>query len=294
MVSTFLLLSLVGGIISFIIFGESIAAVIFVLVVIFFATVLIYLGAPKLALRATGAKKADPKVYRRLYNLVEGLTIASGLPMPTIHIVDNPSPNAFATGKSPDTAHIAVTTGLLQIMNRVELEGVLAHELSHVKNYDIRVQSICMAMVGSITFLGDTFGRFFMYSGATGGSRNRSSSRNSDNSGGGFILLIAGLLLSVAAPMAALLLKMSLSREREYLADVSAINMTRYPPGLISALNKLKSDTSVMVGTPKAAAHLWIESPLPGKPSGTKANWLDSAFNTHPDLDSRIAILEQL
>ncbi|HMS24764.1 MAG TPA: M48 family metallopeptidase [Acidimicrobiia bacterium] len=246
-----------------------------------------YFYSDKVALKASGAQPADESQYRRYHNLVEGLCIASGLPKPRLYVVNDPAPNAFATGRNPEHAAIAVTTGLLERMNRVELEGVIAHELSHIKNYDILVTTIAVTAVGAVTLMADIGLRMSFF----GGGRNRDSN---DNSGLGAILAIAGLALLVLAPFAAQLMHFAVSRNREYLADATGVSLTRYPPGLISALEKLHADQSIVRNATKATASMWIEQPLKGKVGGGHEKWLDKAFNTHPPLDDRIARLKEL
>lgn len=246
-----------------------------------------YFYSDKVALAASRAKPADEMQFRRYHNLVEGLCIASGLPKPRLYVVEDSAPNAFATGRNPENAAIAVTTGLLEKMNRVELEGVIAHELSHIKNYDILVTTIAVTAVGAVTLLADIGIRTAFW----GGGRNRDSN---DSGGIGAILAIVGLALLVLAPFAARLMQFSISREREYLADVTGVSLTRYPPGLISALEKLQADQSIVHNATKATASMWIEQPLKGKAGGGHEKWLDKAFNTHPPLEDRIARLKDM
>jgi heat shock protein HtpX len=248
-----------------------------------------YWNSDKVALSLSHAQPADRATYARLYNLVEGLTIASGLPMPALYIVDDAAPNAFATGRDPKHASIAVTTGLLEKMNRIELEGVLAHELSHVKNYDIRVSSIAVCLVGVVAALSDIGIRMFIF----GGSR-----RNNNNNGGGdsnAIVMILALVVIILAPLMAALMQMAVSRKREALADVSAVEMTRYPPGLISALEKLRDDHTSVKTQSRATAHLWIEEPMDQYEGENKkkSKW-SHLFDTHPPIEDRIAALREM
>ncbi len=237
------------------------------------------------ALAMSRAQPADERTYARLHNLVEGLCIASGLPKPRLYIVADPAPNAFATGRNPQHAAIAVTTGLLEKMNRVELEGVLAHELSHVKNYDMLVMTLAVTMVGIAALLADFGVRMFIF----GGSRNR------NGGGANAVSLLIGLAFVVLAPLAARAMQAAVSRRRETLADVSAVEMTRYPPGLIAALEKLKADQTVVASGSRATAHLWIEEPVERYAEGSRrANRWGRAFDTHPPLEERIALLREL
>jgi heat shock protein HtpX len=249
-----------------------------------------YWSSDKVALAMSRARPADPKEYARYHNLVEGLCIAGGLPKPRLYIVDDPAPNAFATGRNPQHAAIAVTTGLLEKMNRVELEGVLAHELSHIKNYDILVMTIVVTMVGFTALLADFFARWAFW-GGLGGGRDRRDDNNGSNPLG-IVLAILGVLLVILAPIIARLMQLAMSRQREYLADASGVSLTRYPPGLIGALEKLKADTTVVHTSTKATAHLWIEEPLDETPG--KKRSFDHLFATHPPIDDRIAALKEM
>ncbi len=244
-----------------------------------------YWKSDSIALAVSRAHPADPVVYARLHNLVEGLCIASGTPPPRLYIVDDPAPNAFATGRNPRHAAIAVTTGLLEKMNRVELEAVLAHELSHVRNYDILVSTLAVTMVGSAALLSDLGIRFLWFGGG----------RRSGNGGGGNPFVgVAALVLIVLAPIIARLLQLAISRRRESLADMSAIEITRYPPGLISALEKLRDDGTVVRSGSRATAHLWIEEPVPEREDTKSASRWTKLFNTHPPIEERIAALREL
>ncbi len=246
-----------------------------------------YWNADKIALRVSRATPADPAQYQRLHNLVEGLCIAGGLPKPGVYVVDDPAPNAFATGRDPNHAAIAVTTGLLEKMNRVELEGVLAHELSHIRNYDILVSTLAVTMVGSIALMSDIAVRTMWWN----GGRVR---RGGDQSDGNNPLAYVGFLLLIMAPIVAKAMQATISRSRETLADVSACQLTRYPPGLISALEKLKADTTVTHSASTATAHLWIEQPMSGVGDDGKLGGIHRLFDTHPPLDERIALLREL
>ena len=246
-----------------------------------------YWKSDAVALRVSRAHPADPEEYKRLYNLVEGLTIAGGLPMPRLYIIDDPAPNAFATGRNPRHAAIAVTTGLLEKLNRVELEGVLAHELSHIKNYDILVSTLAVTMVGAIAIVSDTVIRMMWWN---GGRTSREGDHNNSNNPLAFV----GFLLLILAPILARVMQLAVSRRRESLADVSAVSLTRYPPGLISALEKLRDDTTVTHSASRSTAHLWIEEPLPRTAEEGRLNRLNRLFDTHPPLEERIAALREL
>jgi heat shock protein HtpX len=246
-----------------------------------------YWKSDKIALAVSRAQPADEQEYRRLHNLVEGLCIAGGLPKPKVYIIHDDAPNAFATGRNPKNAAIAVTTGLLQTMNRVELEGVVAHELSHIKNYDILVSTLAVTLVGTIAIITDLTLRMMWWN---GGRVARSGDRNDRNNP----LALIGLVLLILAPILAKVMQASVSRRRETLADVSAVRMTRYPPGLISALEKLQADNTVTHSASMATAHLWIEQPMSGvKDAGRLGMW-HKLFNTHPPLAELIALLREM
>lgn len=206
-----------------------------------------------IALALSHARPASEAEHARLHNLVEGLCIAGGLPKPRLYVVPDDAPNAFATGRNPRHAAIAVTTGLLETLNRVELEGVLAHELSHVKNYDTLVSTLAVTLLG-----------------------------------------LFGIVLVVVAPLVGRLMQFAVSRRRELLADVSGVALTRYPPGLIAALEKLRDNTTVVHSGSRATAHLWIESPVARVPEEGRGARLNRLFDTHPPLEERITALREL
>jgi heat shock protein HtpX len=243
----------------------------------------------RLALAVSRARPADPVTQARLHNVVEGLAIAAGIPKPAVFIVDDPAPNAFATGRNPQHSSIAVTTGLLEKMDRAELEGVIGHELSHIRNYDILVSTIAVSLVGTAVLLSEWGLRFLWFG---GGRRHRD-----ENAGGGpfgLVLAIGGILLLVLAPILAQVMQRAISRRRELLADVSAVELTRYPPGLISALEKLRDDSAVVRSATRATAHMWIEQPTEQARDQDKMAWLNRLFNTHPPMEERIVALKRL
>jgi heat shock protein HtpX len=246
-----------------------------------------YWRADKIALAVSRARPAPPAEYQRLHNLVEGLCIAGGLPKPGVYIIDDPAPNAFATGRNPNHAAIAVTTGLLEKLNRVELEGVVAHELSHIRNYDILVSTLAVVMVGAVALMADLAIRMMWWNGGR-------VTRRGDQPGGNNPLAYVGIVLLVVSPIIAKIMQATISRSRETLADVSACQLTRYPPGLISALEKLKDDTTVTHSASTATAHLWIEQPMSGVGDDGKLGGIHRLFDTHPPLDERIALLREL
>ncbi|MBW3536268.1 MAG: M48 family metallopeptidase [Actinobacteria bacterium] len=250
---------------------------------------LAYWKSDAVALAMSHARPADPVVHARLHNVVEGLCIAGGLPKPRVYVVEDPAPNAFATGRNPNHAAVAVTTGLLEKLNRVELEGVLAHELAHIKNYDILVSTLAVTMVGVIVLIADISFRFLWWGGA-------SHRRDRRGGGGGpaAVLAIVGIVLLVLMPILAKLMQAAVSRRREQLADMSGVTLTRYPPGLISALEKLKEDKTVVHSASRATAHLWIEAPVAKDKSQGSLAWVGRMFNTHPPLEDRIEALREL
>ncbi len=242
-----------------------------------------YYSSDKIVLAISHARPASKEEYPYLYNIVEGLALAAGLPTPGCYVIDDTAPNAFATGRNPEHSVICVTTGLLQKMNRLELEGVIAHEMSHIKNYDVLLQTVAVVMVGIIALLSDWMLRSFWW----GGGRRR----NQEKGGGqaGAILLVIGLILAILSPLIAQLMQLAISRRREFLADANGAMLTRYPAGLASALKKLAADPEPLEVANKATAHLYIVNPL--KNIKGRVNKL---FSTHPPIEERIAALEKM
>ena len=270
--------------------GGGPAFMLVALVVAAASAALSYWKSDAIALRVSRARPASVEEFGRLHNLVEGLCIAGGLPKPRLYVIDDPSPNAFATGRDPKHAAVAVTTGLLERMNRVELEGVLAHELSHIKNYDILVSTLAVTMVGVIAIAADLGIRFLWF--------GMGRSRNNDNDGGGgglgIIFAVIGFGLLLLSPLIGRAMQAAVSRRRETLADVSGVELTRYPPGLIAALEKLRDDYTVVGSTSHATAHLWIEQPQAVDEDQGRISRINRMFDTHPPLDERIALLREL
>lgn len=242
-----------------------------------------YYGSDKIVLAVSRARPVSREEYPYLYNVVEGLAIAAGLPKPRCYIINDTAPNAFASGRNPENSVIVVTTGLLEKLNRAELEGVIAHEMSHIKNYDVLVQTLAVVMVGVVVLLSDWILRSFFW----GSGRRRSSDKQGGNAGS--ILIVVALVLAVLAPFFAQLLKLAVSRKREYLADANGALLTRYPPGLASALRKLSADKEPLEAANKATAHLYIVNPL--KDIKGKINVM---FSTHPPIEKRIEALENM
>ena len=263
------LISIIGGIFAYIYDDPSIMITSTIVALIYAA--IQYFFSTQLAIMMTGAKKANRRDNRRLYNIVENLTITAGLPMPEVYIIDDPAPNAFATGRDPDHAVVAATTGLIDIMDDKELTAVMAHELSHVKNYDIRVSAIAFALVCVIGFLSDIGFRMMRYS----------RKNDKENSPVGLFMIIS---TAIFAPLAASIAQMAVSREREYLADISAVEITRYPEGMISALKKLEEHSRPMARQNAATEAMFINSPL--------RKQAVNLFSTHPPIEKRIERLE--
>lgn len=242
-----------------------------------------YFGGDKLVLGSSGAKEVDPASAPQLVNVVQEMALAAGVPMPKVYIIDDTAPNAFATGRDPQHASVAITTGLLQKLDREELQGVLGHELSHVRNFDIRFSLLVAVLVGSIALLADFFLRFTFW----GGGRRDSS----DRGGGGLaaIVFVVAIILAVLAPIFARLVQLAVSRQREYLADASSVELTRNPQGLERALAKIAGDKEVLEVANRATAHLYFTNPI--KKFEQRSS---SIFSTHPPIVDRINRLRKL
>ncbi|HEY8019279.1 MAG TPA: M48 family metalloprotease [Actinomycetota bacterium] len=250
-------------------------------------SLLTWFSGDKLVLASTRAREVSAQDAPRLHNLVEGLAIAAGLPKPRIYVVPEQAPNAYATGRDPAHASIAVTQGLLDTLDRVELEGVVAHELAHVQDRDILVGTVVATLVGAAVLMAE----FMMRSWLWGGFRGR---RGDDSNGGivALVLLVVGLLLLLVAPIAGQIIKMSVSRNREFLADAQGAMLTRYPPGLASALRKIAATPTAMHSANNATAHLWLAAP--SRFQGEKMGPLEKLFQTHPPIEERIKRLEEM
>lgn len=246
-----------------------------------------YYASDKIVLGISKARPVAKEEFPHLYHAVEGLAIAAGLPAPKCYVIDDTAPNAFAAGRKPETAVICVTTGLLQKLDRVELEGVVAHEMSHIKNYDVRLQTLVVVMAGVVALLSDWMLRSFMWG---GGGRRRGRNRGGSGGAEGVLILI-GLALAVLSPFIATIIQLAVSRKREFLADASAALLTRYPAGLASALRKISADAEPLEAANKATAHLYIVNPLKNLKGGGGMNKL---FSTHPPIEERIAALEKM
>lgn len=244
-----------------------------------------YYQGDRIVLAVSRAEKADRERYPVLYNVTEELTVASGLPMPKLYVIpDDDAPNAFATGRDPAHSSIAVTSALLRRLNREQLQGVLAHEMSHVGDYDIRFATLVGILVGMVALMSDFFLRSAFW------SRGRSRSRSNSGGGSGIVLIVA-LVLAILAPLFAKLVQLAISRQREYLADAQAAKMTRDPEGLASALEEISRSPGVLEAANRATAHLYIVSPLRSGTAGGKASGL---FSTHPPIEERIKRLRAI
>lgn len=240
-----------------------------------------YYFSDRITLSISGAQQIDLKANPELYRIVENLTITAGLPMPRVYIIDDTAMNAFATGRNPKNAVVCVTTGLLSRLNKTELEGVLAHELSHIGNYDIRFMTLVVVLVGIITLLADWMLRFSFFGGGD------------DNDNKNPIFMIVGLVLIIISPIVAMLIQLAVSRKREFLADASGALLTRYPEGLASALEKIAADHEPLEAANKATAHLYISNPLKDH-KGDGQSWFASLFNTHPPIAERVKRLREM
>jgi len=259
-------------------FGGSGAGIVPIAVVISLISVWgAYYGSDKLVITMTGAKELQESDNPKLFGLVQEVCIASGLPMPKVSMVNDDAPNAFATGRNPEHALIAFTSGILNVMDRDELQGVIAHEMSHVANRDTLVSAVAATTAGAIAIVSDLLTRMMFF----GGSRNR------DNNNSNPLALIFSLVILILAPLAAILLKSAISRKREALADATAVSFTRNPAGLRKALEVLARDSTVVRQRSNAVAHIWIESPLDGRGAS-------KLFATHPPIEERIASLRAM
>jgi heat shock protein HtpX len=250
-----------------------------------------YYRSDTVALSIAGAKPVDEymndpnwrPIAMRFDNAVEGLAIAAGLPKPKPYIIYDEAPNAFATGRNPKHAAIAATTGLLNTMSDQELQGVIGHEMSHVKNYDILLQTMTIELVGTVILLSDIFLRTFWFGGDDSG----------DSGDFGLIMMVIAIVVAILAPIIAMLIQLAISRKREYLADANGALLTRYPPGLANALRKISGDNHQLRRANKATAHMYIAQPL-NKEKGARGGRMNSLFDTHPPIEDRIARLEKM
>jgi heat shock protein HtpX len=262
--------------------GGGLAALPFALAISTGGALVSYFAGDKLILAQSQARELGPGEEPQLRNIVEALALGLGIPVPTMYVIEDSAPNAFATGRDPQHASIAVTRGLLDKMDRTELEGVIAHELSHVGNRDIRVMVLVTVLVGTVALLADWMWRSMFWT--QGGRRDRD-----DRGGGGAIIAVIALALALLTPIIATLIQLAVSRQREYLADASGALLTRYPPGLASALRKIAADKEPLEVANKATASLYIANPLKDAPA-----FFDHLFDTHPPIEERIKRLEAM
>jgi heat shock protein HtpX len=263
------------------------AGLVIALVIAVFMSVGSYTYGDKVVLASTRAREVTPEQEPRLHNVVEGIAIAAGLPKPRVYVVPEQAPNAFATGRNPEHSSIAVTQGLLDMMDRVELEGVIAHELSHVQDRDILLGTIVATLVGAVILVSEFFMRTWWWGGLGG--------RRGDDRGGGAaeaLIFAFGFLLLILAPIFGQIIRLAVSRQREYLADAQGAMLTRYPPGLAAALRKIAGAPHAMRSANNATAHLWLDQPsrYPGEKMGT----MEKLFSTHPPIWDRIKRLEEM
>lgn len=259
--------------------GWGTGGLIFAAIIAIVIALVSYYYSDSIVLKISQARPATKEENAYLVNSIEALSIGAGIPQPKIFIIEDTAPNAFATGRNPEHSVICVTTGLLQKLNRLELEGVLAHEMSHIKNYDIRVMTFATIAAGIVVLLSDLIFRSFWF----GGSRDRDSGK------AGLIFVIFAIALAITAPIFATLIKLAISRNREYLADASGAMLTRYPEGLASALEKISKDKEPLEAANKGTAHLYIVNPLKDHKS-----FLNNLFSTHPPIETRIQRLKAM
>jgi heat shock protein HtpX len=245
-----------------------------------------YRYGDRIVLATSRARPVTHEEEPRLHNVVEGLALAAGLPKPAVYVVPEQAPNAFATGRDPEHSSVAVTQGLLDMMNRVELEGVVGHEMSHVRDRDILLGTVVATLVGVVVLLAEFMLRWFWWGGMAGRRNNEGGSE------GNAILFALGLALAVLAPFFAQIIKLMMSRRREYLADAEGAMLTRYPPGLSSALRKVAGDHTPMRTANNATAHLWLNQP--SRTPGEENHWFENLFSTHPPIEDRIRRLEEM
>lgn len=279
-------LGLIGYVVGYRFFSGGVLGLMIALAIAVAISASSYFYGDRMVLAATGAREVAPEDEPRLHNIAEGLAIAAGVPKPRVYVVPEQAPNAFATGRDPEHSSIAVTQGLLQMMDRVELEGVIGHEMSHVVDRDILFGTIVATVVGAAVLLSEFFLRSWFW---TGGRRG------GNDQGGGLVQLVifaVGFLLLILAPLAGQLIKLSVSRNREYLADAQGALLTRYPPGLVSALKKIQGAPTAMRTANNATAHLWLSQP--SRIEGDRTSTMERLFSTHPPIQERIRRLEEM
>ena len=283
-----LLLGVLGLFIGWAIFGDPRAAIPSTITAVglgLVASLFSYYAGDRAVLATSGAQEIGPEELPQLHNVVQEMALAAGVPMPRVYLIDDTAPNAFATGRDPEHASVAITTGLLQKLDREELQGVMAHELSHVRNFDIRFSLMVGVLVGSVALLADFFLRFTFWG---GGGRRR---RDSDSGGGGLqiVVFLVAIALAILAPIFARLVQLAVSRQREYLADASGVELTRNPYGLERALAKITMDTEPLEVANRATQHLYFDNPIKAATGGSRG-----LFSTHPAALDRINRLREL
>ncbi|RMF55312.1 zinc metalloprotease HtpX [Candidatus Woesearchaeota archaeon] len=275
-----LLIIVLGYVFGEVFLGDYMFGMVFAFIIAIIYSLIAYHSGSNMILSLSHAKPVTKKDDPFYWNTVEGLSIAAGIPMPKIYMIQEESINAFATGKDPEHSAVCITSGARKRLNRAELEGVLAHEISHIKNYDIRFMMLVTVMIGIVALLSDFMLRSFLWGGG----------RRDSKSGGNVILIVVALAMAILAPIIAQMIRFAISRKREFLADASGAKLTRYPKGLADALRKIKNDHDKVVDTAnKATAHLYIENPLRNLKGG-----LNRMFSTHPPIDERIKALESM
>jgi len=282
LIAFFGLLALLGAAIGYLWLRSAVGGVLLALIIgAIYAGVMIF-QSTEVVMAMNGAREVSEQEAPELYHIVQDMAMVAQIPMPRVYIVEDPSPNAFATGSKPENAAVAATTGILQIMNREELEGVIGHEVSHIRNYDIRISTIAVALASAITMLSSLAGRMMWF----GGGRRSSNDRDND-SGLGIILLIVSLIAIVLAPLAATLVQLAISRQREFLADASSVELTRNPQGMINALRKLDNSKPMSRPVDDASSALYINDPK-------KGGGFQKLFYTHPPISERIERLKHM
>lgn len=282
LIAFFGLLALIGAAVGYLWLDSAFGGVILAFIIGGIYAVSMIFQSTEIVMSMNGAREVSEQEAPELYHVVQDMAMVAQIPMPRVYIVEDSSPNAFATGSKPENAAVAATTGILQIMNREELEGVIGHEVSHIRNYDIRISTIAVALASAITMLSSLAGRMMWF----GGGRQSSNDRDND-SGLGIILLIVSLIAIVLAPLAATLVQLAISRQREFLADASSVELTRNPQGMINALLKLDRSEPMEHDVDDASAALYINDPK-------KEGGLKKLFYTHPPISERVERLRKM
>ena len=283
LIAFFILLALIGAAVGYLWLGSSFGGVILALIIGGIYAFSMVFQSTEVVMRLNGAREVTEEQAPQLYHIVQDMAMVAQIPMPRVYIVDDPSMNAFATGSNPQNAAVAATTGLLAVMNREELEGVIGHEVSHIRNYDIRISTIAVALASAITLLSSMAGRMMWWGGADRGRR----SDDRDSGGLEIIMLVVSLLAIVLAPLAATLVQLAISRQREFLADASSVELTRNPQGMINALRKLDNSKPMSRHVDDASSALYINDPQ-------KRGGLQKLFYTHPPISERIERLQHM